>query len=181
MDIGYARGNAAAGQSLAVQLGKLRQHGCGKLFQEGEGSGNAELEAALGTAQAGDTLVVAHLCNLATSMHGLAVLIRQLSQQQVRLVVLDQGLDSAQVGMYQTILAVAAFDRGLTNGRIAEGVAKAKAAGVKFGRKEKLAAAELEALRQEFNGSGVNKAALAKKYGIHRSSLYRLVQEGLDC
>jgi DNA invertase Pin-like site-specific DNA recombinase len=167
MNIGYARDNAS-GQSLEVQISKLRQHGCGMLFQ---GEGRA-LDAALETSQEGDALVVAHLCHLATSMHGLAKVIQQLSQMKVRLVVLDQGLDSAQAGMYQTMLAVAEFDRSLINGRIADGVAKAKAAGVKFGRKDKLAAAELELLRQEFNTPGVNKAALAKKYGIHRSSLY---------
>ncbi|MDD5394986.1 MAG: recombinase family protein [Thiothrix sp.] len=178
MVIGYARDNS--GQGMEVQIGKLRQYGCEKLFQ-GQDNGNTELDTALGAAQAGDTLVVAHLCYLAKSMYGLAKVIQQLGQRGVRLVVLDQGLDSAQAGMYQTILAVAEFDRNLINGRIAEGVAKAKAAGVKFGRKDKLAAAELESLRQEFNTPGINKVALAKKYGIHRSSLYRLVQEGLGC
>ncbi|MDD5394871.1 MAG: recombinase family protein [Thiothrix sp.] len=181
MLIGYARDNS--GQGLEVQIGKLRQYGCERLFQEKESAGgragHTELTEALGYAQQGDVLVVTHLSQLAHSLHGLGQVSQQLSQQQVRLVVLDQGLDSSsQAGMYQTMLAVAEFDRSLINGRIAEGVAKAKAAGVKFGRKDKLAAAELELLRQEFNTPGVNKAALAKKYGIHRSSLYRLVQEG---
>ena len=179
MNIGYAR-FSTTGQSLDIQLEKLRQYGCEKLFQEKKGgssrTGRAELDAALACLREGDVLVVTRLDRLACSLHHLAQAMQTLAHKQVGLVVLDQGLDSRKANLYQTVLAMAEFDRSLVNERIAEGVAKAKAAGVKFGRKNKLTAAELDALRQEFQAS-TNKVELAQKYGLHRSSLYRLVQE----
>lgn len=174
MNIGYAR-VSTTGQSLDIQLEKLRQYGCDTLFQEKDNT-LAELDAVLEFVREGDVLVVTRLDRLACSLHHLVQAMLALAHKQVELVALDQELDSRKANLYQTVLAVAEFDRSLVNERIAEGVAKAKAAGVKFGRKNKLTAAELDALRQEFQAS-TNKAELAKKYGLHRSSLYRLVQE----
>lgn len=174
MNIGYAR-FSTTGQSLDIQLEKLRQYGCDTLFQEKDNT-LAELDAVLEFVREGDVLVVTRLDRLACSLHHLVQAMLALAHKQVELVALDQELDSRKANLYQTVLAVAEFDRSLVNERIAEGVAKAKAAGVKFGRKNKLTAAELDALRQEFQAS-TNKAELAKKYGLHRSSLYRLVQE----
>lgn len=174
MNIGYAR-VSTTGQSLDIQLEKLRQYGCDTLFQEKDNT-LAELDAVLEFVREGDVLVVTRLDRLACSLHHLVQAMLTLAHKQVELVALDQELDSRKANLYQTVLAVAEFDRSLVNERIAEGVAKAKAAGVKFGRKNKLTAAELYALRQEFQAS-TNKAELAKKYGLHRSSLYRLVQE----
>ena len=174
MNIGYAR-FSTTGQSLDIQLEKLRQYGCDTLFQEKDNT-LAELDAVLEFVREGDVLVVTRLDRLACSLHHLVQAMLALAHKQVELVALDQELDSRKANLYQTVLAMAEFDRSLVNERIAEGVAKAKAAGVKFGRKNKLTAAELDALRQEFQAS-TNKAELAKKYGLHRSSLYRLVQE----
>lgn len=174
MNIGYAR-VSTTGQSLDIQLEKLRQYGCDTLFQEKDNT-LAELDAVLEFVREGDVLVVTRLDRLACSLHHLVQAMLTLAHKQVELVALDQELDSRKANLYQTVLAVAEFDRSLVNERIAEGVAKAKAAGVKFGRKNKLTAAELDALRQEFQAS-TNKAELAKKYGLHRSSLYRLVQD----
>ena len=174
MNIGYAR-FSTTGQSLDIQLEKLRQYGCDTLFQEKDNT-LAELDAVLEFVREGDVLVVTRLDRLACSLHHLVQAMLALAHKQVELVALDQELDSRKANLYQTVLAVAEFDRSLVNERIAEGVAKAKAAGVKFGRKNKLTAAELDALRQEFQAS-TNKAELAQKYGLHRSSLYRLVQE----
>jgi DNA invertase Pin-like site-specific DNA recombinase len=184
MNIGYAR-VSTTGQSLDIQVDKLRQYGCEKLFQEkksgGSRAGRTELDDALEFVREGDVLVVTRLDRLARSMHDLVQVTKELERKRVGLVVLEQELNTTTAAgklLFHMLGAVAEFERSLINERIAEGVAKAKAAGVKFGRKDKLAAAELELLRQEFNTPGVNKAALAKKYGIHRSSLYRLVQEG---
>ena len=174
MNIGYAR-FSTTGQSLDIQLEKLRQYGCDTLFQEKDNT-LAELDAVLEFVREGDVLVVTRLDRLACSLHHLVQAMLALAHKQVGLVVLDQGLDSRKANLYQTVLAMAEFDRSLVNERIAEGVAKAKAAGVKFGRKNKLTAAELDALRQELQAA-TNKAELAQKYGLHRSSLYRLVQE----
>lgn len=182
MNVGYAR-VSTAGQSLELQEGKLRQHGCEKLFQEknsgGSRNGRTELEAALEFVRDGDVLVVTRLDRLARSVRDLVLVTQELERKRVGLVVLEQELNTTTAAgklLFHMLGAVAEFERSLINERIAEGVAKAKASGVKFGRKEKLSAAELRSLRQEFDAPGANKAELARKYGIHRSSLYRLVQ-----
>ena len=177
MNIGYAR-FSTTGQSLDIQLEKLRQYGCDTLFQEKDNT-LAELDAVLEFVREGDVLIVTRLDRLARSLHDLVQATQELSRKQVGLVVLEQELNTTTAAgklLFHMLGAVAEFERSLINERIAEGVAKAKAAGVKFGRKNKLTAAELDALRQEFQAS-TNKAELAQKYGLHRSSLYRLVQE----
>lgn len=181
MNIGYAR-VSTSGQSLEIQVDRLRQYGCEKLFQEKKGGGSragrTELGAALEFVREGDVLVVTRLDRLARSMHDLVQATKELERKQVGLVVLEQELNTTTAAgklLFHLLGAVAEFERSLINERIAEGVAKAKASGVKFGRKGKLTAAELSTLRQEFE-SGANKVELARKYGIHRSSLYRLAQ-----
>ncbi|WMP17325.1 recombinase family protein [Thiothrix lacustris] len=183
MNIGYAR-VSTSGQSLEIQMDKLHQQGCEKLFREkksgGSRIGRTELEAALEFVREGDVLVVTRLDRLARSMHDLVQVTQELERKHVGLVVLEQELNTTTAAgklLFHMLGAVAEFERSLINERIAEGVTKAKAAGVKFGRKEKLTVAERESLRQEFNTPGVSKAELAKKYRLHRSSLYRLAQD----
>lgn len=117
------------------------------------------------------------LDRLADSIRGLSATVKMLRQRKIGLVVLEQDLDTATTGdvLYQALEAVAEFERSLNNERISIGMAKAK--GVALGPKRKLAAAEIETLRQEFDAPGVNKTKLAQKYGLSRASLYRLVQE----
>lgn len=184
MNVGYTR-VSTAGQSLDIQIDKLRQHGCERLYQEKKGGGSrtgrTELESALEFVREGDVLVVTRLDRLARSVRDLVLVTQELERKHVGLVVLEQELNTTTAAgklLFHMLGAVAEFERSLINERIAEGVAKAKAAGVKFGRKGKLSAAELEQLRQEFNTPGVNKAELAHKYGVHRSSLYRLGKGG---
>ncbi|MBU1723408.1 MAG: recombinase family protein [Gammaproteobacteria bacterium] len=170
--IGYARASPA-GQALEIQISKLRQYGCDELFQD-------EVATALGYARQGDVLVVTRLDRLADSIRGLSATVKILRQRNVGLLVLEQGLDTttaAGEALYQALEAVAEFERSLTNERITIGMAKAKAKGVALGPRMKLTAAEIEALRQEFNTPGVNKTELAQKYGLSRASLYRLAQE----
>lgn len=167
--IGYVR-ESHAGQSLEEQTERLRQYGC-EVIQD-------NLHWIMGYSRPGDVVVVTRLDRLADSMRGLGTAISLLRHRQVGLIVLEQKLDTTAAGdvLYDVMAAVVAFDRSLTNERITIGLAKAKARGIEPGPKKKLTAAELEALRQEFHTPGVNKAELAHKYGLHRSSLYRLMQ-----
>ncbi|HRJ52248.1 MAG TPA: recombinase family protein [Candidatus Thiothrix moscowensis] len=167
--IGYVR-ESHAGQSLEEQTEKLRQQGC-EVIQD-------NLPWIMGYSRPGDVVVVTRLDRLADSMRSLGTAIRLLRHRQLGLIVLEQNLDTTVSGdvLYDVMAEVVAFDRSLTNERITIGLAKAKARGIEPGPKKKLTAAELEALRQEFNIPGVNKVELAHKFGLHRSSLYRLMQ-----
>lgn len=77
--------------------------------------------------------------------------------------------------LFNILGSVAAFERALINERTAEGRAKAKVKGVKFGAKAKLSDVELVKLKAEVELYAGNKSELAHQYGISRASLYRLI------
>ncbi len=71
------------------------------------------------------------------------------------------------------LAAIGEFERDLINERAAEGIARAKANGVKFGPKRKLSDGELAALKCDLLQEGANKTEIARCYGISRATLYR--------
>ena len=73
------------------------------------------------------------------------------------------------------LAAIGEFERDLIKERAAEGIARAKAAGVKFGARPKLCGDLLAALKAEFADPACNRKALAARYGIGRATLYRIM------
>jgi DNA invertase Pin-like site-specific DNA recombinase len=65
----------------------------------------------------------------------------------------------------------AEFETNLRRERQAEGIAKAKAAGVYKGRKRSIDAAEIAGLRAK----GIGPTEIARKLGIGRASVYRVL------
>lgn len=78
--------------------------------------------------------------------------------------------------MFHVLSAIGEFERELINERTKEGISKAKAKGIRFGREPKLTPEQLLAFRREFENppDGLTKADIAKKYGLSRASGYRL-------
>jgi len=70
--------------------------------------------------------------------------------------------------------AVAQLERDITLERQREGIAIAKAAGKYKGRPSAFSEAEFSTIKSEFANT-TNKAALARKYNISRSYLYKIV------
>jgi DNA invertase Pin-like site-specific DNA recombinase len=70
-------------------------------------------------------------------------------------------------------LAGAEFERDLIAERRNEGIEKAKAKGVKFGRREKLNTAQLHELRAAY-GAGETRKDLMQRFDISKSTFYRL-------
>jgi DNA invertase Pin-like site-specific DNA recombinase len=83
--------------------------------------------------------------------------------------------------MFHILSAIGEFERELINERIKEWLAKAKAKGIKSGRKSKLSPEKLLAFRSEFENQtvGVTKADIARKYGLSVASGYRLSKSWL--
>ena len=179
--VGYARVSSAS-QDLSAQTERLFAKGCRKIFKEtytGSTAQRKQLTAALDYVREGDTLVVTKLDRLARSVTDLGNIAKQLQDNGVDLVVLDQHIDtSTSTGklMFNMIGAFAEFERDLIRERCQEGIEKAKRDGKKFGRKPKLTDKQLKTLKAEFNSEDLAKSDLARKYGISRASLYRLVK-----
>lgn len=71
--------------------------------------------------------------------------------------------------------AFAQFERELIKERQREGIAAAKAKGVRFGAKRKLTDAQIAEIRIRLAGH-CDKSALAREFGISRPTLYGLIK-----
>jgi DNA invertase Pin-like site-specific DNA recombinase len=182
--IGYAR-VSSAGQALDVQLAKLHEVGCAKVYREKRSGRQAEnrpeLQAALEYVREGDVLVVCRLDRMARSVLDLAKIADLLKRKGVSLRVLDQGLDtSTSEGklMFNLLGAFAEFEADIRRDRVADGIAQAKQKGIKFGRRKALTAAQEERIRKMRADDGFSIEQLAERFSISRSSVYRALQSG---
>jgi DNA invertase Pin-like site-specific DNA recombinase len=177
--VGYAR-VSSVGQRLEVQLDKLRH--CDKLFQEmrsGTTGTRPSLEACLEYVREGDTLVVTRLDRLARSTFHLCQIAAELHRKQVHLQVLDQHLDTSDATgrlLFHMLGAIAQFETELRAERQMDGIQKAKAQGVRFGRKHLLNTAQIEELRQRRQQGALIKT-LMYDYRLSKASVYRYLND----
>ena len=129
----------------------------------------------------GDEFTVTRLDRLARSVHDLSQIAAEIAaviaDKKVDLVALDQSIDTGSPAgrlLFHTLAAIGEFERDLTRERAAEGIARAKAAGVKFGAKSKLTAEQIATLKHEFQDAANDRTQLAARYGIGRATVYRL-------
>jgi DNA invertase Pin-like site-specific DNA recombinase len=175
--VGYAR-VSSAGQSLEVQLAQLQETGCEKVFAEkrsGRTTADREqLALALDYVRDGDVLVVTRLDRLARSMVDLRQIVDRLNAKGVGFRALQQGaIDTTRSDgrlMLNILASFAEFEADIRKERQAEGIAKAKDAGVYKGRPASVPAAEVNRLLAE----GLGPSAVARQLNIGRATVYRL-------
>jgi DNA invertase Pin-like site-specific DNA recombinase len=175
--VGYARVSTLE-QHLDVQLANLTAAGCDPIFQE-KRSGTDEqrpvLAECLRYVRTSEALVVTHLDRLARSLHQLCAIARDFAQRGVHLIVLDQQLDTSTPSgelHFHLLGAIAQFDHRLRQARQREGIAAAKARGVRFGRQKRLTPAQVITLQQE-RAQGVLIRELMARYGLKKAAIYR--------
>ena len=183
MKVGYAR-VSTTDQNLGNQIETLRSFGCEKIFQEkqsGKSADNREqLQLALDFVREGDILVVTKLDRMARSVLDLNLIAKRLQDKQVDLKVLSQDIDTTTTYgklVFNVLGAVAQFERELINERAREGIVKAKARGVKFGRARKVDATLAATIRDESQTWNGSKAEFASRYGLSRATLYRILAD----
>jgi DNA invertase Pin-like site-specific DNA recombinase len=179
MKVGYAR-VSSVGQSLDTQIDKLTAFGCEKVFREKRSGATRDkreaVNAALEFCREGDVLVITKLDRLARSMSDLQDISKTLDRKGVDFIVLDQSIDTTTPAgrlTFHLLGAVAEFERDLIAERRNEGIEKAKAKGVRFGRREKLSDAQSQELRAAY-GAGETRQELMKRFDISKSTFYRL-------
>jgi DNA invertase Pin-like site-specific DNA recombinase len=179
MIIGYAR-VSTDGQSLEAQQSALRQAGATQVFSE-KISGVVTDRKALGKALAalgpGDVLLVTRLDRLARSTRDLLNVLDAVSKAGADFRSLaDAWADTttAHGKLMITILAgLAEFERSLILARTSEGRVRAKARGVKFGRKPTLTAhQQAEALAR--GAAGETCVDIARTFNVSHSTISRL-------
>lgn len=141
-----------------------------------------------------DTLVIKSIDRLGRNYDEVLEQWRLLTKEkQVDIVVLDMPLLDTRKGrdligtlisdiVLQLLSYVAQTEREFIHQRQAEGIAAAKARGVKFGRKPKERPAEYEHLRDEWRAGHISARAAARQLGVaHRTFMKWVEQENSDC
>lgn len=141
-----------------------------------------------------DTLVIKSIDRLGRNYDEVLEQWRLLTKEkQVDIVVLDMPLLDTRKGrdligtlisdiVLQLLSYVAQTEREFIHQRQAEGIAAAKARGVKFGRKPKERPAEYEHLRDEWRAGRISARAAARQLCVaHRTFMKWVEQENSDC
>jgi DNA invertase Pin-like site-specific DNA recombinase len=180
MIYGYAR-VSTDGQSVEAQVRQLRAAGARKVFREvasGAKTDRAQLRRLLAELDAGDVLTVTRLDRLARSTRDLLSTRAAITEKKAGFRSLgDAWADTttAHGRLMLTILGgLAEFERDLIRARTSEGRERAKARGVKLGRKPKLTDHQKrEAIRRR-DRDGEPVREIARSYNVSHSTISRL-------
>ena len=179
MKYGYAR-VSTDGQSVDAQVRQLTKGGCKKVFREvasGAKTDRAQLRRLLDVLDAGDVLTVTRLDRLARSTRDLLNTLTAITGKKAGFKSLGDTWADTTTSHGRLMLTVlgglAEFERDLIRARTGEGRARAKARGVKLGRRPKLTPHQKgEALVRRESGEPVTD--IARSYNVHHSTISRL-------
>ena len=180
MIYGYAR-VSTTDQDLSIQEAVLKAAGCETIRAEKvtgtTREGRAELATLLDFMRKGDVLVVTRVDRLARSIGDLQDIVRALRAKGVALKATEQPIDTSTAAgkAFLDMLGVfAEFETNLRKERQMEGIAKAKAEGAYKGRKPTIDVAQV----RELQATGLGATEIAKRLGIGRASVYRVLDGG---
>lgn len=179
--VGYAR-VSTGGQSLRVQIDKLKEFGCDKIYREkksGVTSNRPELRKCLDDfIREGDVLVITKLDRLARSTLDLHKIITDLNQKGIGFKVLDQPIDTTTKEgklMFSILASIAEFETELRKERQMEGIAKAKENGVQFGRLASLTDQQKDRIQIK-RKEGTLIKDLMTEYDVSKATIYRALE-----
>ena len=112
---------------------------------------------------------------LARSIGDLRDIAHLLKERGVRLKATEQPFDTGNIDGELTLNllgVVADFETKLRRERQAEGIAAAKARGIYKGKRPRIDVAEVHRLRDQ---EGLGPAAIARRLGVGRASVYRVL------
>lgn len=175
---GYARVSTTE-QDLAIQRAALKAAGCDVIRAEkasgARRDGRTELQVLLDFLRPGDALVVTRIDRLARSMKDLQDIVHELKGKGVALRATEQPIDTGTAAgkAFLDMLGVfAEFETNLRRERQMEGIAAARARGVYKGRRPRIDPA---VVRQLLDEEKLGPAAIARRLGIGRASVYRVL------
>ena len=180
MIYGYAR-VSTDGQSVDAQVKQLRDAGAEKVFREtasGARSDRAGLRRTLDSLGKGDVLMVTRLDRLARSTRDLLNTLAAITGRGAGFKSLNDtwaDTTTAHGRLMLTVLGgLAEFERELIRARTGEGRERAKARGVKMGRKPKLTPHQIrEAIRRRDDGDETLED-IGRSYNVSHSTISRL-------
>src|SRR5208337_750034 len=179
MIYGYAR-VSTDGQSVAAQVAALKAAGAGQVFREvasGAKTDRAQLRRALAQLDAGDMLMVTRLDWLARSTRDLLNTLAVITGKKAGFRSLGDAWADTTTSHGRLMLTVlgglAEVERDLIRTRTGEGRERAKARGVKMGRKPKLTPhQQAEAIKRRDKGETLMD--IARSYNVSHTTISRL-------
>jgi len=179
MMYGYAR-VSTDGQSVEAQVAALRAAGAVTVYREvasGAKTDRAQLRQVLARLAAGDVLMVTRLDRLARSTRDLLNTLAAITGKGAGFKSLGDAWADTTTPHGRLMLTVlgglAEFERELIRARTSEGRARAKARGVRLGRRPKLTPHQKrEALSRRANGEPLTE--IARSYNVSHTTISRL-------
>jgi DNA invertase Pin-like site-specific DNA recombinase len=176
---GYAR-VSTIGQTLEAQLEGLKAVGCSRIFREkvsGTRADRRELNKLLAGLEAGDVVVVARIDRLARSTFDLFAIVKAIVDRKAQFRSLAEPWADTSTSTGRLMIAVlgglADVERDLIRTRTSEGRERAKARGVRLGRKPKLTSQQRgEALARR--AAGETLMDIARTYNVSFATISRL-------
>lgn len=191
MEYGYVRVSTKE-QNEDRQTIALREFGVSKIYldkQSGKDFNRLNYQKLIRKMKSGDTLVIKSIDRLGRNYDEILEQWRIITKEKsCAVVVLDMPLlDTRQSRdltgtliadiVLQLLSYVAQTEREFIRQRQAEGIAVAKAKGVKFGRAPMKRPAEYENMKAQFLEHQVSARAAAKQLGITHSTFLRWIKE----
>jgi len=179
--IGYARVSTEA-QDLAYQINRLTKAGCTRIFHEKRSgksrSDRPELEALLGSLQAGDVMLATATDRVARDPLDLVNILKTVKDAGAGLRLLDEPFIDTTSEMADLIAFLVGWAARWQRRRILENTAQGREAarkrGVKFGRPCKLGPSEREKVA-EWRAQGETCRRIALAFGVSESTIHRAV------
>ena len=198
MEYGYVRVSTRE-QNEQRQIIAMKEHGidAARIFmdkQSGKDFERKNYKRLLRKLKSDDTLVIKSIDRLGRNYSEILEQWRILTKEKgIDIVVLDMPLLDTRQGrdlmgtliadiVLQLLSYVAQTEREFIRQRQAEGIAAAKARGVRFGRKPKKRPEEYERLREEWRAGRISARAAARQLGVaHRTFMKWVEQDFSDC
>ena len=178
--IGYAR-VSTDDQNTGLQLDALNAAGCVQIYEErvsGKKDGRPELVHALKALREGDTLVAWRLDRQCRSLPHLIQTVAAIEALGASFESLTEKIETGSAAgrlVFHVFASLAEFERNLISERTREGLKAAR--GTRGGRKPKLGDKDLRQIRTLMADRSTSVADIAKRFGISRSTLYKLTSE----
>jgi DNA invertase Pin-like site-specific DNA recombinase len=180
MKYGYAR-VSTDGQNIDAQVRQLTKAGCKKVFREvasGAKTERAQLRRLLAAIDAGDVVMVTRLDRLARSTRDLLNTLGTIADRKAGFRSLGAAWADTTTAHGRLIVTVlgglAEFERELIRARTGEGRARAKANGVRMGRKPKLTPHQQNEAKRRVAAGKETLREIARTYNVHNSTISRL-------
>ena len=183
MLIGYARVSKVDQQDTRAQVKALREAGCKRIYEESASGGRwdrPELHRALDQLREGDILVVWKLDRLSRSLKDLLHILEKIAEADAGFRSITEHVDTTTAAgrmMLQMLGAFAEFERSMVRERTRMGLQAARERGRVGGRKAKVKPNQRTEILRMVNSGNKTAAEAARLFGLHRSSISRLISQ----